>query len=106
MSKIDRELYEFSKATVLEALKRADWKCERCGKSKKEVGMLYIHHKLAINIAIHQYPEIAPSVIKSICNAKCVCRECHMYEDEESKKNHKFFAQALLGALAMQPALL
>lgn len=101
---INREPYEFTYETRLEGLKRAEFCCQRCGKHKKEVGQLYAHHVLPINIAIKYYPHILPEYIKSVQNLRMVCKECHMYEDDESKQNHVLLAQALLGYFTQQMA--
>lgn len=95
--KIDRTPYEFSKETKLEALRRAEWKCEKCGKPKRECreGYLEIHHKLQVYLAIKYYPHIFPEVVASIDNAMVVCRDCHPHEDEYSDIHHKEIATAL-----------
>lgn len=74
-----RAPYEFSPEVKLDALKRAHWRCERCGKHKSETpeGYLEIHHILAIGIVIKDYPQLAPAIVKSLANAKVLCCDCH-----------------------------
>ena|SRR5690606_17617066 len=93
--KRSREAYEFSKGVKHEALQRCGNKCERCGKHKKEVGKLYAHHKLAISIAIHYYPEISASVIKSLANCEILCDSCHKKADIQARKEHEKYALTL-----------
>lgn len=96
--------YEFTAETKLEALRRSSLKnkerlfcCEQCGKTKKQVGYLEIHHKLGIAVARRFYPQISAAVISSLANAEVLCPKCHDRRDVEDRKRHKFFAQALLG---------
>lgn len=74
-----RAPYEFSSDVKLDALRRANWRCERCGKHKSETpeGYLEIHHILAIGIVIKDYPQLAPAIVKSLANAEVLCCDCH-----------------------------
>lgn len=101
-----RRDYAFSGPTKEEARKRAEYKCQHCGKSQKELGYrLEVHHLLPCMVAAIRYPHILPNLVKSINNAICLCKECHERADQESFRNHEMYAQALL-AIARQPALL
>lgn len=95
MSRAIREHYEFSKATRIEALRRAEYRCEQCGKSDKEVGKLFIHHKLMIEMAARYYQDISCEVIKSLANAEVLCDHCHKVRDEQARREHGMFALAL-----------
>lgn len=92
---ISREKYEFAKSTKIEALQRADHTCESCGKHEKEVGKLYVHHKLMIEMAIRYYPELSNLVIKSLANAECLCQSCHLKRDNQAREEHRKFALTL-----------
>ncbi len=82
--------YEFPHQTVIDALRRADWKCEQCGKPKKDTpeGYLELHHLLPVMIAVKYYPHILPELIASLDNCKVLCCQCHSKADEESRLNH------------------
>lgn len=88
---------EFSDQTKLEALRRSNFCCERCGIPKKETfeGYLEIHHVLQICKAVSLYPEISHLLISSLANARVLCLKCHQIEDNESKNNHKEMADRL-----------
>lgn len=81
--KIDRTPMEFTDQTKLEALKRADFKCEDCGRTKAQLredgekGYFEIHHRLPIYIIASEFPELSLSVIKSLANAEVLCQKCH-----------------------------
>lgn len=89
---------EFSKETIIEALKRSHFTCERCGIPKEETfeGYLEIHHMLGIARACSLYPELSHAVISSLQNAKVLCIKCHQIEDNETKYNHKEMYTRLL----------
>lgn len=88
---------EFTKEVVIEALKRADFKCERCGIPKEETfeGYLEIHHILGIARAVNLYPEISHLLISSLANSRVLCIKCHQIEDNEAKYNHREMADRL-----------
>ena len=98
---------EFSDATKLEALKRADWRCEECGKTKQEVGHFEIHHRVGIAIALSHHPELSHAMISSLANSVCLCASCHKKADikdrrhhvENAKKLEEYFTQQLALAL-------
>lgn len=77
-----REPYEFSGSVKKYALERAGWKCEECGKSKKDAQYLEIHHIVPIWWAI-KYPVLAQIVIKSTANARALCQKCHKARHEQ-----------------------
>ena len=103
---------EFSKETIVAALQRAEYKCEECGKKKKDTpeGYFEIHHKLPIYIACKYFPYIAARFIASLMNTEVLCCACHRkrhtgehwheYEDhaEQLVKASKIDAKALLGS--------
>lgn len=93
--------YEFSPQTKLEALRRANWKCEICGVPKQSArdGYLEIHHKLAIAVAIQYYPSLGHTIISSLANAQVLCKDCHQQEDNRMRFNHPMIAAGLLGML-------
>lgn len=99
-------LYEFSDTIKLEALKHAEFKCQRCSKPKEEVGILFFHHILPVAIAAAKYPNIAPHLIGSLANCRVLCHDCHLIEDRESRLYYRTIAQALLFMDKLQPALL
>lgn len=88
---------EFSKETILEALKRSHFCCERCGihKHKAQDGYLEIHHMLGIAVALRLYPEFSHSVISSLANTRVLCKPCHQIEDNEMKYRHAEMAASL-----------
>ena len=87
-----REPYEFSNSVKKYALERAGWKCEECGKSKKDAQYLEIHHIVPIWWAI-KYPILAQIVIKSTANAQALCKECHT---ERHKERTEYFEETEL----------
>lgn len=88
---------EFSKETIIEALKRSHFSCERCGIPKKDTmqGYLEIHHMLGIAMALKFYPHLSFSVISSVANARVLCFHCHQVEDNEAKYTHPEMAVRL-----------
>ena len=89
--------YRFSTETKREALKRADFKCENCGRNKKETPEQYleVHHLLAVSMAVRYYPELAPTLVSSLVNALVTCHDCHIILDQEAMGNHKYHAAKL-----------
>ncbi len=86
---------EFSDETKLEALRRANWRCERCGRQKQDVGYLEIHHRLGIAIALRYHPEISHALLSSIANARVLCHDCHRIEDQSDRRKHQELAREL-----------
>lgn len=86
---------EFTPETKLEALRRAKFTCEDCGRPKHEVGYLQIHHKLGIAIAARFHPEISHALLASIANTAVLCPDCHEKRDIADRKKHTEFARAL-----------
>lgn len=70
--------YEFSKSTVIEALKRANFTCENCGTRKLDTPEKYleIHHLIYVWYAIDN--NIPHAIITSVENAMCLCHSCHV----------------------------
>lgn len=99
--KIDRTNYEFTKETILAALRFADFRCEECHRSKPQLALdgekpyFEMHHILGIEIAVRYFPEISAEVIKSIANCEVVCRECHR-EIHRQKQDYFAIAENLL----------
>src|SRR5690349_8455946 len=82
--KLDRTPMEFSSETKLEALRRAKFRCECCGKSKEELkeageaNYFEIHHILPLFIIDREFPELSLVAIKSLENARVLCKPCHL----------------------------
>lgn len=101
MARIDRTPYEFDKSTIIECLKKADFRCELCDRSKEdlkadnEAFYFEIHHILGIAIAVRYFPEIPIAIIKSLENAMCLCVDCHKYI-ERTDQNHFTIASKLV----------
>lgn len=91
------ESMEFSKETIVEALKRANFTCECCGIKKQDTQEKYfeIHHRLGIAIALRYHPELSHALISSLANAMVLCIPCHKVLDREDRKHHKKIAKAL-----------
>lgn len=94
--------YEFTPETKLEALKRANFRCEGCGVPKREArdGYLEIHHVLGVAAAIKFYPSLAPAIISSLANAQVLCKDCHQQEDNRMQFNHPKIAHSIISMLA------
>lgn len=58
------------KLARLDALRRAGWKCEKCGKA----GRLEVHHKV----------RIADGGTDELENLQCLCRKCHFAKHEKT----------------------
>lgn len=71
-----RQPFEFTAQTKQEALQRSPV-CEACGNPKN----LHIDHILPVFFAL-KYPVFAIELIKSLANARVLCKSCH------SKRNH------------------
>lgn len=101
--------YSFSKETILDGLRRSAksnednlFCCERCGKTKKEVGYLEAHHKLSIYFAVNYFPNISADIIKSLANLEILCPCCHKLEHSELRlEEAKIIAQSLLGMVQL-----
>lgn len=103
--KVDRTPMEFSDQTKLDALRRADFKCECCGRSKPDLkrdgdkAYFEIHHILPIFIIAREFPELSLTVIKSVENAKVLCIPCHHKTHHEgTMKEYIDHAEILLRA--------
>ena len=57
------------RAIRADALERADWTCERCGRPS---GRLDVHHKIAIADGGDPFP--------SLSGVEAICRRCHYGE--------------------------
>ena len=101
IDRINRAPMEFSDETKIEALKRASFKCEDCGRSKEDLkkagepGYFQLHHILGIAVAVRLFPWIGYEVIKSVENCRCLCHKCHRVE-ENSRPDHEEIATELL----------
>lgn len=98
---------EFSDATKLEALRRADFTCEDCGTKKQDTkeGCLQIHHIVGIALALRHHPELSHAMISSIHNTAVLCQTCHKKRDVEDRKNHVENAKKLEEYFTKQLAL-
>ena len=74
--KVGKEVYRTRawRAVRLAVLRRARWKCQRCGKH----GRLEVHHKRALADGGDPY---------DLGNLEAVCRGCHF--EETGKRNRK-----------------
>lgn len=91
---------EFRHETKVQGLKNAGFCCERCGIAKKDTpeGYLEIHHKAPIHYLLRYYPDLSPSIVRSIVNLEILCISCH--EEEHNLEDYHYYkqlAQALLG---------
>ncbi len=77
--------YEFSKETMLLALKDAWFKCDKCGKPKKECrdGYLEGHHRIFVAFAIAH--DIPAWVVSNVYNCQILCKDCHLEVHREQK---------------------
>ena len=97
-----RKPYNFDPDTKLEALRRYDFRCAKCGKHKKECKpkMLEIHHNLPIGVALDHFPH-AVFALTSVENAIPLCQPCHKEVHENlTIEECATIAQALLGLFA------
>lgn len=93
-----RLLYEFDPQTKREALERANYTCERCGREEnRENGIqLNAHHIISIWFA-RENPCLALEVIKSLSNCEIVCRECHnAIHNQETRTYYEELAPIVL----------
>lgn len=93
---------EFSSELKEAARRRAEYRCERCGRE----GMTEVHHLLGLSIAAKKYPGIAPAILSSLENAMCLCKKCHKIMDRDARKNHKKYAKALIDKVGEQKTFL
>lgn len=80
----------FSNETKRQALERAKFRCESCGKR----GRLEIHHILPIYIATQVYQELPHAVLSVVENAACLCPDCHNKEHQGDWVNRDYSMQA------------
>lgn len=99
--------FEFSKQTKIEALKRANFTCEECGKKKYECTpqFLEIHHIVGIAIAIQYHPELSHAMISSLKNCSCLCVSCHKKRDILDRRKHRELAKQLYDYFTQQTAI-
>lgn len=96
-----RAPYEFTQKTKIDALNKAHWQCEECGKKKSETkeGYLEIDHRIPIWFVLSYFPTLAPAVVKSIANARVLCKDCHeRIHLTEKKKDYIERAKTLLAS--------
>lgn len=90
----------FSPETKRQALERANYQCESCGKR----GRLEIHHILPIYIATQVYQDLPHVALSVLENALCLCIDCHNKEHGKDWFLRDYSMQAqLLFALAQLP---
>lgn len=80
----------FSNETKRQALERAKFRCESCGKR----GRLEIHHILPIYIATQVYQELPHAALSVLENAACLCPDCHNKEHQGDWVNRDYSGQA------------
>lgn len=89
----------FSNETKRQALERANYQCENCGRR----GKLEIHHILPIYIATQVYQDLPHVALSVIENALCLCPDCHNKEHDRDwyKKDYSAQAMVLYGMLEL-----
>jgi len=102
MSRAYRAAYEFSKETILEALRRSDFCCEECGKHKSQTPehFLEAHHRIGIYYFVkhhREFPDITREIMRSLANCSVLCNECHTrIHAQESLQYYKTIAELVL----------
>ncbi len=85
----------FPRAVREEAKRRANYTCERCGRSNGRVKQLEVHHKLALWYASKYFPQLSSIILNSIANAEVLCYRCHMKlhkRDRSPRQKNKYRA--------------
>jgi hypothetical protein len=90
---------EFSGSVKVQAMRRADGRCEKCGEKSNRVE---IHHKLGVYYAVNFYPMLPSFIISSIDNALVACPDCHRELDDSMAINHVNMAYSLLQLLGQE----
>lgn len=92
---------EFPQEVRNEALRRSEYRCEKCGCPKEETyeGFLQFHHIVGVALAVRYHPELAHSAIASLANCRVLCCKCHNIMDAEDRKNHAENAKILRALL-------
>ena len=86
----DRLPYEFDRETKIAALERAQYKCEKCGKSDDRTDRLQIHHLIAIWFC-KETGSLGLEVIKSLANTQVLCCSCH--SEVHSQESRAYYAE-------------
>jgi hypothetical protein len=90
--KKDRKEYKFRKDIKELAVKKADYKCECCGKelNNGDAEKAEIHHLLPIWAIYDCCPEMSIHLVNHLANAVVLCHDCHclLHQKEESLKPH------------------
>jgi HNH endonuclease len=80
------------------ALRRDNYACQRCGKTKEALGYLDVHHI----VPVFNFPD--PTKAHALTNLLCLCRQCHKAAECFSslfffRKDHPRETEALLAEL-------
>jgi hypothetical protein len=87
------------------AKRRADWKCEKCGKTDDEVRQLEVHHILAVWFAKEYFSQIASHALNSLLNAQVLCSECHHKLHRNEGRNKRIYERQAKRLEQIQPNL-
>lgn len=82
----------FSTETKRQALERANYSCENCGKT----GRLEIHHILPIYIATQVYKDLPHVALSVLENALVLCTNCHNKEHDRDWYLRDYSTQAMI----------
>jgi len=82
----------FSPETKRQALERANYSCENCGKR----GRLEIHHILPIYIATQVYKDLPHAALSVLENAMVLCPPCHCKEHDRDWWLRDYSSQAMI----------
>jgi len=88
----NRQPYNFDPETKREALERAGYRCEVCGKQDSATERLEVNHICAIWFA-RENPCLTIEVLKSISNAQVLCHQHHK-ELHQNESRHYYASLA------------
>lgn len=91
-----RRPYEFPPEVKKEALEKAGYACEQCGRQDNRTEKLQADHRVAIWFA-RESKSLAVEVIKSIANCQILCQTCH--SEKHKEESRAYYEQESLAVL-------